>query len=77
MAATAQPSLKSQMEHWARAWNKAHPIGTRVRYWPLLRAGGHGSVGVTTSTAQWLGGVAGVYVAGAGFIAWTHVEAIA
>lgn len=59
----------------ARTWNSAHPVGTRVVYWPGLRKG----KGVTSSTrtpAQVLGGhTAVVWLEGRGdCIALTHVE---
>lgn len=61
----------------ARSWNRSHPIGTRVRYWPGARTG-EGREAVTRSEAWTLGsGDAVVAVTGyPGGIALTHVQCI-
>ena len=60
----------------ARKW-RGKPSGTPCVYWPGMREG-DGKPGVTTSTLTQLGGHTwGVFVAGAGFIAVTHVEPVA
>lgn len=59
----------------ATLWNKAHPVGTAVRYWTGVRVG-EGCVGTTRSHADVLGGhTAVVWVTGhSACIALTHVE---
>lgn len=67
---------KTQMQRQVAAWNRKYPEGTRVLYWPGVRAG-QGLESTTYSEAEILGGhTAGVYVRGSGFVALTHVEAI-
>lgn len=72
---TKRPSKKA-MEKAVAEWNTKHPSGTEVVCWPGVRAG-QGLEGETTSEAMILGGhTAGVYVAGRGFMALSHVEAV-
>ena len=39
----------------AAAWNDRYPVGTPVRYWPIL-GGRYSQRGVTTSAAEVIGG---------------------
>ena len=61
----------------ADAFNAAYPVGTSVRYWPMVREG-EGRLGETRSVAWTLGsGDVIVKVSGyAGGIILTHVEVI-
>lgn len=67
----------AQMRRAVDEWNAAHPVGTVVRYWPGARDG-KCRPGTTVAEATVLGGhTAGVYVAPGGFVALTHVDAMA
>lgn len=59
----------------AEEWNRRHPVGTPVRYWPAAREGA-GRESITRTPAWTLGsGHAVVSVEGhAGGIALTHVD---
>lgn len=55
-------------------WNKAHPIGTPVRFWPGIREG-EGRTSRTRTEAHLLNDNAVVWIEGwAGFIHLSHVE---
>ena len=59
-------------------WNACHPIGTAVRYWPMVRGGEPVYEGVTRSKA-WLtssGHVSVLVSTYSGGIALTHVEVV-
>lgn len=62
----------------ADAWNAAYPVGTRVRYWPVLGRDGF-RVAETTSPAWAIpSGAALVSITGqSGGVSLTHVQAIA
>lgn len=66
-----------QVQREVDDFNKRHPIGTPVQYWPVI--GGKDSMRSTTrSEAQVLGGhTAVVWINGkAGCVALSHVEAV-
>lgn len=57
------------------AWNKAHPVGTLVRYWKDVRQGDPSGVGRTVTEACVLHGGLVVWIEGcSGFVALTHVQ---
>lgn len=70
-----QQEAKAQRE--CDEWNAKHPVGTRVRYWKLLRGGAPTGVGPTKHEATVLGGHTAVaWIEGCvGCVALTHVEA--
>jgi hypothetical protein len=62
---------------FADAWNAAHPIGARVRYWRGVKRGEPSGEGPTRSEAEVRGDAAVVFIAGcSGFIYLTHVEVV-
>ena len=66
----------AEAEHFRDLWNRLHPIGTWVRYWPMAKEG-EGRQGVTRSRAWLIGGHASVLVSTyPGGIALTHVEVV-
>lgn len=76
MSAATRPT-KAQMEKAVSEWNVKHQIGARVRCWPGARDG-DSFVSETVTDARILGGhTAGVYVKVRGFMALSHVEAVA
>lgn len=74
MTRTEKKAAKVQME--VDAFNAAHPVGTRVRYWTGLREG-DGKVSTTRSEAESAGEhTAVVWIDGVrGFVALSHVKA--
>lgn len=64
-------------EQQVRAWNDRHPVGTRVRYWPLTKARDAKET-TTRSEATLLAGVAPVVrLEGVpGCVSLSHVEAV-
>lgn len=73
--------MSTSAEKKVERFNAAHPVGTRVRYWPLVRSGDPTGQATTSAPAElWPGGVAVVRVAkdggGTDVIALTHVEVI-
>jgi len=66
-----------QAQRKCDAFNKAHPVGSTVRYWKGAREG-EGNLGETRSEAHVLGEhTAVVWISGvAGCIALTHVEPV-
>lgn len=66
----------TEEELLARDFNDAHPVGTRVRYWPGVREG-RGRESVTRTPAWAIAGAALVSVEGfPGGISLTHVEVL-
>lgn len=58
------------------AWNRQHPAGTEVRYWPAKREG-EGRIGRTREDARVVGGAAAIWVDNyGGCIALSHVEVL-
>lgn len=74
MTRTEQKTAKVQKE--VDAFNAAHPVGTRVRFWTGLREG-EGKVSTTRSDAQALSGhTAVVWLTGvSGCVSLSHVQA--
>lgn len=63
----------------AKAWNETHPVGTRVRYWPLPPASKAASVDTKTRSEAWTltSGHVVVLVAGiSGCVSLSHLEVI-
>ena len=74
MTKTRRPPTAKALARSVAEWT--HPAGTPVYYRPGTRDGEQRD-GVTTTNAMVLGGhTAGVYIAGAGFVAISHVEAV-
>lgn len=75
MTKPRRPSTQEQER--VKAFNQAHPIGSRVRYWTGLREG-PGEISTTTTEAQLLSGhTAVVWLEGArGCIALSHIEPV-
>lgn len=72
--ATRPPTRRENADAEAEGWNKKHPVGTPVRFWPGVREG-DGRLGATRSAAWRLCDHASVLVTGySGGIALTHVE---
>lgn len=63
------------------SWNERHPVGTRVRFWKLVKRGEPSGEAFTATPAQMLGGHTAVVwldhvSAGvSGCIALSHIEA--
>lgn len=69
------PTKKRTAEEIAAVWNRHHPVGTPVTYWPGVREGA-GRTSKTRSPAWVVCGNAVVSVDGyAGGIALTHMQA--
>lgn len=68
------------MKHTAESWNAAHPVGTRVRYWPILPATPpHAPRETVTRSEAWTlqGGHILVMIVGvSGGVHLSHVEAL-
>ena len=60
------------------AWNRAHPVGTLVAYWPGAREGEPRQGKLRSpATRLWAGGTPVVWVEGhAGCLALSHVEVL-
>lgn len=70
-------TVKEEQET-ADRWNADHPIGTKVRYWPLTREGDGVPSKTLTRAEMFCGHTAVVWVEGMrGCIALDHVEAVA
>lgn len=65
-----------EAEDACRGWNARHPVGTRVHYWRMDKAGEPSGTGPTRSTAQVnAAGTAVVWITEcSGCIALSHVE---
>jgi len=63
--------------HDVHRWNLRHPVGTPVRYWPMLRDGGGIESRVRIEARILSSGIAVAWVEGrADAIALSHIEAL-
>lgn len=74
---TIKPTIEEALQAECDAWNAAHPVGTRVRYWTGLREG-RGELGEVRAPAR---AVCGHVVAWLdtyhSCVAVSHIEALA
>ena len=69
----ARPAADPQVA--ADAFNEAHPVGTRMRYWKGLRQGEPTGHAIVRAPASVMGGSAVVWLEGvSGCVALSHVE---
>jgi hypothetical protein len=76
---TRRNARRSQLNgaHTAESWNAAHPVGTRVRYWPPID--GAPPLDTTTRSEAWAldGGTVIVKIVGrAAWVGLSHIELI-
>lgn len=75
--ATRAEQRKATAQRDADTWNREHAVGTRVRYWRMVRKGPPSGEAPTSAPAEVVGDDAVVRVEGvSGCVALSHVEVV-